>query len=193
MDKKDLKGTKTRENLMKAFAGESMARNRYCMFASIADKAGFIQIAEIFRKTALNEKEHAEVFFKFLDGDDVEITNAYYPSCYGDTESNLVCAAKYEEEEHSILYPEFAKVAEEEGFKKIADAFKNIAKIEKHHAQRYKVLYERLENGTLYKRETKVEWICTHCGNVVDAMEPPEKCPVCEHDKGYYEMHCDCL
>ena len=130
MEKKSLKGTKTRENLMKAFAGESMARNRYCIFASIAEKECNIQIAEIFKKTALNEKEHAEVFFKFLDGDDVEINNVSYPSCYGTTLENLLCAAKYEEEEHLTMYPEFAKTAKEEGFKKIATAFENIAKIE---------------------------------------------------------------
>lgn len=193
MGKKSLKGTKTRENLMKAFAGESMARNRYCIFASVAKKAGFVQIAEIFMQTALNEKEHAEVFFKFLDGDDVEINNAYYPSCLGDTEFNLLCAAKYEEEEHSMLYPEFSKIAQEEGFSEISTAFKNIAKIEKHHALRYKKLYERLENGTLYKSSAKTDWICTKCGNIINAVEPPEKCPVCDHDKGYYEPHCDCL
>lgn len=193
MDKKYLKGTKTRENLMKAFAGESMARNRYCFFASKAEKAGFIQIAEIFRQTALNEKEHAEVFFKFLDGDDVEINNAYYPSCLGDTEANLHCAAKYEEEEHSILYPEFGKIAKEEGFKEISTAFYNIARIEQHHAQRYRLLYEHLENGTLYKRDKKVHWVCTKCGNIVDEVAPPEKCPVCEHAQGYYKLHCDCL
>lgn len=118
MEKKSLTGTRTRENLMKAFAGESMARNRYCIFAGIAEKEGLIQIAKVFRDTALNEKEHAEVYYKFLDGEDVEINNASYPSCYGDTKANLQCAAKYEEEEHSTLYPEFGQIAEEEGFKK---------------------------------------------------------------------------
>ena len=193
MEKKSLKGTKTRENLMKAFAGESMARNRYCIFASIAEKECNIQIAEIFRKTSLNEKEHAEVFFKFLDGDDVEINNVSYPSCYGTTLENLLCAAKYEEEEHLTMYPEFAKIAKEEGFKKIATAFENIAKIEKHHSERYKRLAERLESGNLLKYDTEVTWVCTHCGNMIKDKEPPEKCPVCEHDKGYYEKHCDCL
>ena len=193
MEKKSLKGTKTRENLMKAFAGESMARNRYCIFASIAEKECNIQIAEIFRKTALNEKEHAEVFFKFLDGDDVEINNVSYPSCYGTTLENLLCAAKYEEEEHLTMYPEFAKIAKEEGFKKIATAFENIAKIEKHHSERYKRLAERLESGNLLKYDMEVNWVCTHCGNMIKDKEPPEKCPVCDHDKGYYEKHCDCF
>lgn len=193
MEKKSLKGTKTRENLMKAFAGESMARNRYCFFASEAEKAGYIQIAETFRKTALNEKEHAEVFFKFLDGDDVEINNVSYPSCYGDTMQNLLCAAKYEEEEHLTMYPEFAKVAQEEGFGKISKMFLQIAQIEKHHSERYKKLAERLEQGVLYKSEENIVWVCTHCGNMVNEKEPPKKCPVCEHEQGYYEMHCDCL
>lgn len=193
MEKKSLKGTKTRENLMKAFAGESMARNRYCIFASIAEKECNIQIAEIFRKTALNEKEHAEVFYKFLDGDDVEINNVSYPSCYGTTLENLLCAAKYEEEEHIRMYPEFAKIANEEGFRKIATAFSNIAKIEKYHSERYMRLAQRLQNGTLHKLEEKVNWVCMHCGNIIEEMEPPKKCPVCEHDKGYYEKYCDCL
>ena len=127
MEQKSLKDTRTRENLMKAFAGESMARNRYCIFASVAEKEGLIEIANIFRMTALNEKEHAEIYFKFLDGEEVQILNAAYPSCFGDTRANLMCAAKYEEEEHSLLYPEFGTIAEEEGFKVIAAAFFNIA------------------------------------------------------------------
>lgn len=192
MSDKILQGTQTRENLMKAFAGESMARNRYCMFASKAEKECLIEIADIFRQTALNEKEHAEVFFKFLDGGDVKITSSY-PSCLGDTKANLMCAFKYEEEEHSILYPEFAKVAEEEGFKKIATAFKNIAIIEAHHSSRYKKLFDRLNENTMFKRDTKVKWVCSHCGFIYENEEPPVKCPVCEKDKGYYELLCDCL
>lgn len=193
MEKKSLKGTKTRENLMKAFAGESMARNRYCFFASVAEKAGYIQIAEIFRQTALNEKEHAEIFFKFLDGDDVEITNVSYPSCYGNTVENLLCAAKYENEEHITMYPEFAKTAKEEGFEKISKKFLQIAKIEKYHSERYNKLAEQLEQNTFYKRDENVIWVCTHCGNMLNDKEPPNKCPVCEHEKGYYKMHCECL
>ncbi len=192
MTNKTLKGTKTRENLMKAFAGESMARNRYCIFASIAEKECFIQAADIFRKTALNEKEHAEVFFKFLDGEDVEFTSSY-PSCLGDTKENLLCASKYEEEEHSILYPEFGRIAAEEGFKEIELAFKNIASIEEHHAKRYQKLYSRLNTDTMFKREKEVKWICTHCGFVTVGGEPPAKCPVCEKEKGYYELLSDCL
>ena len=190
---KKLTGTKTEKNLETAFAGESGARNKYTFFASKAKKEGYPTIAKVFEETAGNEKEHAEVFFKFLDGDDVEINNVSYPSCYGTTLENLLCAAKYEEEEHLTMYPEFAKTAKEEGFKKIATAFENIAKIEKHHSERYKRLAERLEAGSLLKYDTEVNWVCTHCGNMLKEKEPPEKCPVCDHDKGYYVKHCDCF
>ena len=193
MEKKYLTGTRTRENLMKAFAGESMARNRYCIFAGIAEKEGLIQIAKVFRDTALNEKEHAEVYYKFLDGEDVEINNASYPSCYGDTKANLQCAAKYEEEEHSTLYPEFGQIAEEEGFKKIAAAFFNIASIEEHHSKRYSKLYEKLEKGMLFKNDKKMKWKCSHCGFITDCEEAPAKCPVCDKAQGYFEILCDCL
>ncbi len=193
MEKKELKGTKTRENLMKAFAGESMARNRYCIFASMAEKEGLIQISEIFKKTALNEKEHAEIYYEFLDGDDVEITNISYPSCHGTTLENLLCSAKYEEEEHTTMYPEYGKTAKEEGFDEIAKAFYNIANIEKHHSERYKTLAQRLKDETLFKREEKVLWVCTHCGAVVEAKSAPVKCPVCDKKQGYFEILCDCL
>ncbi|MCD7878834.1 MAG: rubrerythrin family protein [Candidatus Gastranaerophilales bacterium] len=193
MEKKLLKGTKTRENLMKAFAGESMARNRYCIFASMAEKEGHIQIAEIFRKTALNEKEHAETYFKFLDGDDVEITNISIPSCLGTTMENLLCAAKYEEEEHSTMYPEYGKTAEEEGFKNIAATFYNIAEIEKHHSIRYKKLADRLEKEEMFKSDKSIKWVCTHCGYIAENTEPPKKCPVCGKPHGYFERFCDCL
>ena len=193
MEKKELKGTKTRENLMKAFAGESMARNRYCIFASMAEKEGLIQISEIFKKTALNEKEHAEIYYEFLDGDDVEITNISYPSCNGTTLENLLCSAKYEEEEHTTMYPEYGKIAQEEGFDEIAKAFYNIANIEKHHSERYKTLAQRLKDETLFKRDEKVLWVCTHCGHVVEAKSAPVKCPVCEKKQGYFEILCDCL
>ncbi len=193
MEKKELKGTKTRENLMKAFAGESMARNRYCIFASMAEKEGLIQISEIFKKTALNEKEHAEIYYEFLDGDDVEITNISYPSCSGTTLENLLCSAKYEEEEHTTMYPEYGKIAQDEGFDEIAKAFYNIANIEKHHSERYKTLAQRLKDETLFKRDEKVLWVCTHCGHVVEAKSAPSKCPVCEKKQGYFEILCDCL
>ena len=193
MQKKELKGTKTRENLMKAFAGESMARNRYCIFASEAEKEGLIQISEIFKKTALNEKEHAEIYYEFLDGDDVEITNISYPSCNGTTLENLLCSAKYEEEEHITMYPEFGKIAQEEGFEEIAKTFYNIANIEKHHSERYKSLAKRLEDESLFKREDKVLWVCTHCGYIAESKSAPAKCPVCSKKQGYFEILCDCL
>lgn len=189
MDRKTLKGTKTRENLMKAFAGESMARNRYTIFSAIAKKEGYTIISEIFSETANNEKEHAEVYYKFLDGEDVEINKASYPSCYGDTKKNLECAAKYEYEEHKDLYPLFGSIAAEEGFEEISKTFYNIAKIEKMHAERYSDLLNKLNNKTLYKREEKVIWQCSHCGFIVEDNSPPEKCPVCSKTKDYYTLN----
>ncbi len=193
MEKKSLKDTRTRENLMKAFAGESMARNRYCIFASTAEKEGLIEIANIFRMTALNEKEHAEIYFKFLDGEEVQILNSTYPACFGDTKANLMCAAKYEEEEHSLLYPEFGTIAEEEGFKDIAAAFFNIATIEANHSKRYAKLHERLINNEMFRRKDKQNWICSHCGFIVENESAPEKCPVCSRPQGYFHILCDCI
>ncbi len=192
MTNKTLKGSKTRENLMSAFAGESMAGNRYRIFASTAEKECLMETADIFMQTALNEKEHAEVFFKFLDGDDVEFKGSY-PSCLGNTKENLMCAVKYEKEEYSALYPQFAETAEEEGFKEIALAFKNIATIEEHHSLRYKKLLSRLEDGTMFKTDGKAKWICSHCGFIYESGEPPEKCPVCGKDRGYYKILYGCL
>lgn len=189
MDRKTLKGTKTRENLMKAFAGESMARNRYTIFSAIAKKEGYTIISEIFSETANNEKEHAEVYYKFLDGEDVEINNSKYPSCYGDTKANLECAAKHEYEEHKDLYPLFGGIAAEEGFEEISKMFYNIAKIEKMHAERYSDLLNKLNNKTLYKREEKITWQCSHCGFTVEDNSPPEKCPVCSKTKDYYTLN----
>lgn len=193
MDKKSLKDTKTRENLMKAFAGESMARNRYSMFASIAEKEGFYSVAKVFRNTSDNEKEHAEAYFKFLDGDDVKINDIAYPSCYGSTLENLLCAAKYEEEEHSTMYPEFGRIAQKEGFDEISTVFFNIASIEEHHSERYKKLAEMIENGEIYKSKEKVEWECLHCGYHANGTHPPKKCPVCEKPYGYYVRDYKCF
>ncbi|MCD7779185.1 MAG: rubrerythrin family protein [Candidatus Gastranaerophilales bacterium] len=193
MDKKSLKDTRTRENLMKAFAGESMARNRYCIFASKAEEECFMQAAEIFKDTARNEKEHAEVYFKFLDGDDVKINDIAFPSCYGTTLENLLCAAKYEEEEHSTMYPEYGRIAEEEGFKDIAAAFYNIASIEAHHSKRYKKLADMLKKGIMFKNDKKIKWECSHCGFVVEGEEAPQKCPVCNKEQGYFQRDCNCL
>lgn len=193
MEKKSLKNTRTRENLMKAFAGESMARNRYCIFASIAEKEGYIKAAKTFESTAENEKEHAEVYYKFLDGDDVKINDISYPSCYGTTLENLLCAAKYEEEEHSSMYPEFGRIAKEEGFDEISTAFYNIASIEENHSKRYTKLAEMLKKDKMFKSQNNTDWECLHCGFVAkDTQQPPQKCPVCKKSQGYFVRNCEC-
>ncbi|MDI3482049.1 MAG: hypothetical protein PWQ97_1704 [Tepidanaerobacteraceae bacterium] len=188
---KPLKGTKTAENLMKAFAGESQARNRYTYYASVAKKEGYVQIANLFTETAENEKEHAKIFFKFLNeslnGETVEI-NAGYPVALGDTKANLLAAANGEKEEWSELYPEFAKVAEEEGFSDIAEAFRKIAKVEKHHEARYRKLLKNIENGTAFKKDTVVLWKCNNCGYIHEGDSAPEVCPVCAHPQGFFEV-----
>jgi len=194
---KSLKGTKTAENLMKAFAGESQARNRYNFFASVADKEGFKQIKNIFIETADNEKEHAKRFYKFLvaglDGElpaTIEIT-ADFPVAYATTFENLKAAADGENEEWSDLYPEFAKVADEEGFPEVANAFRMIAKVEKHHEERYKKLADNVEKGVVFKRGDKVVWKCTNCGYIHEANEAPELCPACAHPKAFFELNCE--
>jgi rubrerythrin len=191
MNMKPLKGTKTAENLMKAFAGESQARNRYTYYASVAKKEGYVQIANLFTETAENEKEHAKIFFKFLNeslnGETVEI-NAGYPVALGDTKANLLAAANGEKEEWSELYPEFAKVAEEEGFSDIAEAFRKIAKVEKHHEARYRKLLKNIENGTAFKKDTVVLWKCNNCGYIHEGDSAPEVCPVCAHPQGFFEV-----
>lgn len=183
-----IKGTRTEQNLLKAFAGESQAKNRYEFFAKQAKKEGLHQIAALFEETALNEASHAKQFFKFLEGGMVEITAAYPAGVIGATLDNLKAAADGENEEWTELYPEFAKIAEEEGFKKVAVAFKLIAKIEKHHEERYRKLYENLEKGNVFEREEKVIWKCRVCGNLHEGTKPPQKCPVCAHDQGYFEI-----
>ncbi len=188
---KSLKGTKTAENLLKAFAGESQARNRYTYYASVARKEGYVQISNIFTETADNEKEHAKRFFKFLNeslnGEAVEI-NAAYPVALGDTKANLRAAAAGENEEWSILYPEFAKVAEEEGFPAIAAVLRNIAKVEEHHEKRYKKLLENIENDTVFKKDSKTLWKCLNCGFIYEGAAAPEMCPACAHPKAYFEL-----
>ncbi|MCJ7688385.1 MAG: rubrerythrin family protein [Clostridiaceae bacterium] len=188
---KTLKGTKTAENLMKSFAGESQARNRYTYYSSVAKKEGYVQIANIFTETAANEKEHAERFFKFLsqslNGEVVEI-NATYPVGLSDTKSNLLWAANGEKEEWSELYPAFAKVAQEEGFTDIAFVYRKIAEVEKHHDERYKQLLSRVENNTVFTRETEVMWKCNNCGYIYEGKKALELCPACAHPKAYFEV-----
>ncbi len=172
----NLKGTKTEKNLMEAFAGESMARNKYTYFASKAKKDGYEQIAAIFQSTADNEKEHAKLWFKLLNNG------------VGDTLDNLKAAAAGENEEWTDMYARMAKEAHEEGFEDIARLFEGVAAIEKEHEERYLKLVENIENGTVFKKDSKVVWICRNCGHIVDSVEAPESCPVCAHPKAYFEL-----
>lgn len=184
-----LKRTKTEKNLLKAFAGESQARNRYTFFASIARKEGYIQIQNIFEETAANEKEHAEVFFKYLEGRDVDITASYPAGKIGTTEENLLAAAEGEKLEWGTLYPDFEKIAKEEGFHDVAESFGEIAEVEEEHEKRYRKLLENVKNGTVFKREKEVEWHCLNCGYIHHGKEAPEECPACKHARAYYELH----
>jgi rubrerythrin len=185
---KSLKGTRTEKNLLTAFAGESQARNRYTFFASKAKKEGYEQIAAVFTETAGNEKEHAEVFFKYLEGGDVEITAAYPAGVIGDTLANLKAAADGEKMEWSSIYPEFAKVAKEEGFEDIATSFTEISEVEEFHEGRYRKLAANVANGEVFKRKTSVKWHCTNCGYIHEGPEAPEECPACKHPQAYYEL-----
>lgn len=184
-----LKGTKTEQNLLKSFAGESQARNRYTFFASKAKKEGYVQIQNIFLETAANEKEHAEVFFKYLEGRMVEITATYPAGKIGTTAENLLAAAEGEAEEWGVLYPNFAKTAKEEGFPEIAESFEEIAEVEEEHEKRYRKLLENVKNGTVFKREEDVEWHCLNCGYIHHGKEAPELCPACKHNREYYALH----
>ena len=188
---KSLKGTQTEKNLLTAFAGESQARNRYTFFASKARKEGYEQIANVFAETAGNEKEHAEIFFKYLEGGDVEITAAYPAGIIGDTHANLVAAAEGEKMEWSVIYAEFEKVAREEGFEDIATSFKEIAEVEEFHEIRYRRLAVNVANGEVFKKSTTVKWHCTNCGYVHEGTEAPVECPACKHPQSYYELLCE--
>jgi rubrerythrin len=183
-----LKGTKTEQNLLKAFAGESQARNRYTYFASQARKEGYEQIAALFEETAENEKEHAKVFFKHLQGGDVEITVTYPAGKIGTTKENLLAAAEGEKMEWGTLYPDFATTAEQEGFPEVARSFASIAKVEAAHEKRYRTLLHNVENGLVFKREKKVQWKCRNCGYIYEGPEPPKICPACQHPQSYYEL-----
>ena len=183
-----LAGTKTEQNLLKSFAGESQARMRYDYFASQAKKDGLEQIAAIFAETALNEKEHAKRFFKFLEGSAVEITATYPAGKIGTTLENLKASADGENEEWTELYPEFARVAEEEGFREIATAYKMIAKVEAAHEERFRTLYNNLEEGKVFKRGDKVVWKCRNCGFIHEGTVAPKMCPACLHPQSYFEI-----
>jgi rubrerythrin len=184
-----VKGTKTELNLLKAFAGESQARMRYTFFAEKAKTEGFEQIAELFLETAYNEKVHAERFFSFLDrGENLEITAAYPAGIVGTTADNLRAAAMGENEEWTDLYPSFAKVAEEEGFKDVANAFKFIAKVEVQHEKRYLKLLENVENGLVFRKEELSRWKCRECGYVHEGENSLKKCPVCFKPEAFFEI-----
>jgi len=185
--KKNLKGTKTEHNLMASFAGESQARNRYSYYASVAKKEGYEQIAAFFIETADNEKEHAKRFFKFLGGNTVEI-NATYPSAFGSTMENLKNSAMGEKEEWVELYPKFAQTAEEEGFLEIAVVYKKIADAEKSHEKRFLKLLANIENDTVFKKATSVEWKCRNCGYMHEGSEALNLCPACAHPQKYFEV-----
>lgn len=183
-----IKGTRTEGNLLQAFAGESQARNRYIYAAGIARKEGYEQIAAIFMETADNEKEHAKRFYKFLEGGNVTITAEFPTGPLVNTLENLKQAAAGELEEHTILYPQFAKVAEEEGFKEIATAFTMISRAEIEHEARYNKLISNLENGTVFKKAERTRWKCRNCGYVHEGEEAPQLCPACLHERKYFEI-----
>ena len=185
---KSIKGTKTEKNLLASFAGESQARNRYTYFASAARKEGFEQIANIFLETAENEKEHAKIYFKHLEGGDVEIMAAYPAGVIGDTKSNLEAAAAGENMEWTTLYANFAKIAREEGFLEVAISFEQISKVEKFHESRYRKLIANIAGNEVFKKKTTVKWHCTNCGYVHEGPEAPKECPACKHPQSYYEV-----
>ncbi len=185
---KSIKGTKTEQNLLKAFAGESQARNRYTYFASVAKKAGFEQIANIFIETAENEKEHAKVFFKHLEGGQVEITATYPAGIIKDTLENLKAAADGENEEWTILYSNFGKIANDEGFPEVARSFEQVAKVERFHEARYRKLINNLAHNEVFKKKIDIKWHCTNCGYVFEGDQAPGECPACKHPQAFFEV-----
>lgn len=190
----NLKGSETEKNLLKAFAGESQARNRYTYFASVARNEGYRQIEAIFLETADNEKEHAKVFFNYLEKSDgrlIEVDAKYPAGKISTTKENLLEAANGEKEEWSALYPEFEKIAKDEGFKDIADSFKQIAEVEEQHEKRYRKLLENLKTGKVFKRDKVVKWKCRNCGYIHEGKEAPKICPACKHKQEYYELFCE--
>ncbi|MBM3253036.1 MAG: rubrerythrin family protein [Candidatus Omnitrophica bacterium] len=185
---KTIKGTKTEKNLLAAFAGESQARNRYAYFASVARKEGFEQIANIFIETAENEKEHAKVFFKYLEGGDVEITASYPAGMIKDTRSNLEAAASGENLEWTAIYSDSAKIARREGFLEIARSFEQIAKVEKFHEVRYRKLISNITSNTVFVKKTPAKWHCINCGYIFEGTKAPKECPACKHPQAFYEI-----
>jgi rubrerythrin len=185
---KSIKGTKTEKNLLASFAGEAQARNRYTFFASAAKKEGYEQISRFFLETAENEKEHAKVFFKYLEGGEVEITASYPAGVIGDTKSNLEAAAAGENMEWTVLYADAAKIAQEEGFPDVARSFEEIAKVEKFHESRYRKLAANIAKGEVFRKKTSIKWHCINCGYIYEGDEAPKECPACKHPQAYYEI-----
>jgi|TARA_Y100000310_G_C20632090_1_gene789192 rubrerythrin len=187
---------KTLENLTKAFIGESQARNRYNYYAKIAKKEGYEQISEIFKLTEDNERIHAKRLFEHIQelkeesSDEIKV-EATAPTIYGATAENLKAAIAGEHYENTEMYPEFAKIAEKEGFTKIAKRLKSISKAEEHHEERYKKLLKELEAGTIFKKDKEVTWMCRECGYIHNGLKPPEKCPACNHARAYYQLKCE--
>lgn len=185
---KSLKGTKTEKNLLAAFAGESQARNRYAYFASAARKEGLEQIANIFIETAENEKEHAKVFFKHLEGGEVEITAVYPAGLIGETKKNLEAAAAGEKLEWTALYRDFSKIAKDEGFPDVARSFEQVARVEKYHEERYRKLIANLTEKEVFKKKQSVKWHCLNCGYVIEGQDAPVECPACKHPQAFFEV-----
>lgn len=186
-----LKGTRTEKNILTAFAGESQARNRYTYFASKAKKEGYEQIAAIFTETADQEKEHAKRLFKFLEGGEVEITGAFPAGTIGATLENLKASAAGEHHEQDSMYPEFAKIAREEGFTHIAAVFEAIAVAERFHEKRFEALAANIEKGQVFKKTAKTAWRCRNCGYIHEGEGAPEKCPACDHPQAHFETACE--
>ena len=187
----DFKGSKTEKNLLAAFAGESQARTRYTFFASQARKEGYEQIAAIFEETSENEKEHAKLFFKHLQGGMVEITAAYPAGIIAPTAENLKAAAAGEKLEWGTLYPNFGDIAEQEGFSEAAKTFRAVAKVEAYHERRYLKLLDSVNQGKVFKKDAVIKWKCRNCGFVFERSEAPTNCPVCSHPKSYFEVWCE--
>ena len=183
-----IKGSRTEQNLLAAFAGESQARNRYTYFAGAAKKEGYVQIAMAFEETATQEKEHAKRFFKFLEGGDLQITATFPAGCIGDTKANLKASADGEKHEWGSMYPDFAKTAREEGFEPVAKAFDAIGVAEKQHEARYRGFLKNLEEGHVFKKAKKTTWRCINCGYTHEGEEAPENCLACAHPKAYFEV-----
>lgn len=184
---KSIKGTRTEQNLLKSFAGESQARSRYTFFASVAKKEGYEQIAGVFLETAEQEKEHAKRFFKFLEGGKLEITASFPAGVIGTTVENLAAAADGENEEWAELYPAYADTAEEEGFKQIAVVFRMVAKVEAEHERRYRKLLQNVKENKVFEKDEVIRWQCRNCGFVYEGKTAPTTCPACAHPQAYFE------